>query len=313
MQWFNTVLSYTANIVGNLFVQLTFTVGLVILYGVFISLCNRLFYDACGDRAFWIVRLTGYIGTPIHELSHALMCLLFGHSVKKVSLFGDSPKSKTLGYVEHTYRRGNMYHQLGNFFIGVSPVLAGGIVILLLIRFATPSLYGNMWVSAEQMKAFLSFQMSVSDILSVFDSLFSILLAILSPRNFINWRWWLCMLLVFSVALHMEISRSDIRSGLKGLGVITVMLLITDVILGVLFHEQHALSSFTSYCFSAGVFLGSFMIIPAVFSALIGLASLFGILAREGAKSIRNDSGKEKFDPLSVHGHKKTEEVEEES
>ena len=242
-----------------------------------------------------------------------MLCLLFGHSVKKVSLFGDSPKSKTLGYVEHTYRRSNMYHQLGNFFIGVSPVLAGGLVILLLIRFATPSLYGNMWIATEQLKSALSPHTDVSAVLSALDGLLSILVAIFSPRNFINWRWWLCMILVFSVALHMEISRSDIRSGMKGLGVITVMLLITDVILGVLFREQYALSSFTTDCVSAGIFLGSFMIIPAVFSALIGFASLIGILVREGAKSIRNDGGRERFDPHSVHGHKKTEEAEEES
>ena len=45
-------------IVGSLFVQLVFTVGFVMLYGGFISLCNRCFYDACGRTAFGIVRLT---------------------------------------------------------------------------------------------------------------------------------------------------------------------------------------------------------------------------------------------------------------
>ena len=56
------------NIVCSLFVQLVFTVGFIMLYGGLISLCNRCFYDACGNTAFGIVRLTGYVGTPVFFL-----------------------------------------------------------------------------------------------------------------------------------------------------------------------------------------------------------------------------------------------------
>lgn len=275
------------DILGNLFVQLAFTVGFVMLYGGFISLCNRCFYDACGDTAFGIVRLTGYIGTPVHELSHALMCVLFGHTVKKISMFGDSRRSRTLGYVEHSYYRGNLYHQLGNFFIGISPILAGGLVILLLVRLLTPDVYFGMNAETAAIREAFSHGFDGTAVMSLLGSVGSMLGTLFSLDGFSDWRWWVCMILAFSVALHMEVSRSDIVSGLRGLGVISAMLLVADIILGLLFPE--ALAAVTSACVSAGIFIALLMLIPAVFSTVIGGISLVMILLRESAKSIRND------------------------
>lgn len=304
MPWWQEVLRACADILGSLFIQLVFTVGFFMLYGGFISLCNRYFYDACGERAFWLVRLTGYIGTPVHELSHALMCLLFGHSVQKICLFGDSRDSKTLGYVEHTYYKSNLYHQIGNFFIGISPILAGGAVILLLIRFLTPGLFWDMRNETVSIGAAFAEGALGEALLALFDGLFSIVVSLFSVKNLVDWRWWVCMLLVFPIALHMEVSRSDIRSGVKGLAVISALLFLTDVILGWLFPD--ALLAVTEACVSAGIFMALFMMIPAVFSALIGLVSWIRVLTREAGRSIRNDVA-----PVTncrtVHDHKKIE------
>jgi len=274
-------------IVGSLFVQLVFTVGFVMLYGGFISLCNRCFYDACGRTAFGIVRLTGYIGTPIHEFSHALMCLLFGHRIKKISLFGDSRRSRTLGYVEHTYYRKNLYHQIGNFFIGISPILAGGAVILLLVRILTPDIYFSMRAETDTIRTAFSLGVNEGTLWAVLRGIGAMFVSLFSLEGFMDWRWWVCMILVFSVAIHMEISRSDIVSGLRGLGFISVLLLVMDVILGLLFPT--ALSTVTAACVTAGVFIVLLMLIPAVFSFLIGGVSLLTIFLRESAQSIRND------------------------
>lgn len=274
-------------ILGHLFIQLAFTVGFLMLYGGFISLCNRCFYDACGDTAFGIVRITGYIGTPVHELSHALMCVLFGHTVKKISMFGDSRRSRTLGYVEHTYYRGNLYHQIGNFFIGISPVVAGGLVILLLVRVLTPDIYFGMRTETAHIGAAFAAGFDGGAVLSLLGGVGSMMGALFSLDNFLSWRWWLCMLIVFSIAIHMEVSRSDILSGIRGLSVISAMLLVADIILGLLFPK--ALAAVTSACVTAGIFIALLMLIPAVFSFIIGGISLIVIFVRTSAKSIRND------------------------
>lgn len=274
-------------IIGSLFVQLVFTVGFVMLYGGFISLCNRCFYDACGNTAFGIVRLTGYIGTPIHEFSHALMCLLFGHRVKKISLFGDSRRSRTLGYVEHTYYRKNIYHQIGNFFIGISPILAGGVVILLLVRVLTPDVYFSMSAETGNIRAAFSEGMNEGALWAVMRGIGAMFVSLFSLDSFMDWRWWICMVLVFSIAIHMEISRSDIVSGIRGLGVIAALLLVADIVLGLLFPAT--LSAVTAACVTAGVFIALLMLIPAMFSFIIGAVSLLTIFFRESAQSIRND------------------------
>ena len=274
-------------IIGSLFVQLVFTVGFIMLYGGFISLCNRCFYDACGNTAFGIVRLTGYIGTPIHEFSHALMCLLFGHRIKKISLFGDSRRSRTLGYVEHTYYRKNLYHQIGNFFIGISPILAGGAVILLLVRLLTPDVYFSMRAETGNIRAAFSVGMNEGALWAVMRGIGAMFVSLFSLDSFMDWRWWICMVLVFSIAIHMEISRSDIVSGFRGLGVIAALLVVADIILGLLFPAT--LSAVTAACVTAGVFIALLMLIPAMFSFIIGAVSLLTIFFRESAQSIRND------------------------
>lgn len=274
-------------IFGNLFVQLVFTVGFIMLYGGLISLCNRCFYDACGSTAFRIVRLTGYVGTPIHEYSHALMCVLFGHTVKKISLFGDSKRSKTLGYVEHTYYRKNLYQQIGNFFIGISPILAGGGVILLLVRLLVPDMFFSMKWEIAQMRSVLATGFGTDEVSVLLGGIPAMLGSFFSPENFLNWRWWICMVISFAIAIHMEVSRSDIRSGLRGLLVITCMLLVADVILGLLFPS--ALAAVTMACMTAGAFMAFVLLIPAVFSLLIGVASLVMIFLRTSAESIKND------------------------
>ena len=274
-------------IIGSLFVQLVFTVGFIMLYGGFISLCNRCFYDACGNTAFGIVRLTGYIGTPIHEFSHALMCLLFGHRIKKISLFGDSRRSRTLGSVEHTYYRKNLYHQIGNFFIGISPILAGGAVILLLVRLLTPDVYFSMRAETGNIRAAFSVGMNEGALWAVMRGIGAMFVSLFSLDSFMDWRWWICMILVFSIAIHMEISRSDIVSGFRGLGVIAALLVVADIILGLLFPAT--LSAVTAACVTAGVFIALLMLIPAMFSFIIGAVSLLTIFFRESAQSIRND------------------------
>lgn len=274
-------------ILGNLFVQLAFTVGFVMLYGCVISLCNRWFYDACGDSAFGVVRLTGYVGTPIHEYSHALMCLLFGHSVKKISVFGDSRRSKTLGYVEHTYYRKNLYQQMGNFFIGISPLLAGGGVILLLVRLLTPRTFFAMAEQTGLIRAAFDQGFSEDALNVLLEGIGAMPRLLFSLENLADWRFWLCMVLAFSVAIHMEVSRSDIVSGLRGLGVIAFMLLVADVILGLLFPS--ALAAVTVACVTAGAFIALTLLIPSFFSLTLGLASLITLFVKASAESFRND------------------------
>lgn len=270
---------------ANLFVQIVFTAGVVGLCGMFISFCNQCFYDCLGDTAFFIVKISGFLGTPVHELSHALMCLIFGHRITDMKIYNMKKRSKTLGYVEHSYNRRNLYHLIGNFFIGIAPIVVGGLAVTLFVRLLTPWMYNDMMreffdiTSAEGTGFFVEL---VKSIASVFVSFFRF-------GNFASWRWWVCIVLAFAISIHMEISRSDIKGGLKGLGVIAIILTCVDLVLAFLFPK--ALSAVTSAFVTSGIYLGMFLMIPALFAGIVLLISALVALVRALGESISNSRG----------------------
>ncbi|MEM6273841.1 MAG: hypothetical protein AAF735_01250 [Myxococcota bacterium] len=86
------------------------------------------------------VLFTGWLGVPIHELSHLLAARLFGHRVVAYRLFEPDPVTGTLGYVRHAYSRRNLWQLSGSFFVGVAPVVAGGLCLALLVWLALPGI-----------------------------------------------------------------------------------------------------------------------------------------------------------------------------
>ena len=267
---------------ANLFVQIIFTAGIVGLCGMFISFCNRLFYDCLGNTAFSIVRFSGIVGTPVHELSHALMCLLFGHRITKMQIYNFKKRSKTLGYVEHTYNKRNLYHQIGNFFIGIAPIVVGGLAVTLSVRLLTPTMYKTMTGEIGNILSSSGAEFFVR----LVDAIWKIFVSFFSISNLTNWRWWLCIALAFAISIPMEISRSDIKGGIRGLAVIAVLLLVTDIVLALLFPD--ALSAVTSAFFSAGLHLAMFLMIPSFFAGIAILASGAVYLFKALGKSIEN-------------------------
>ena len=77
--------------------------------------------DVLGRQIFVFVTAPGVV---VHELSHAAACIIFRHSIAEMCLF--SPRDDgTLGYVIHTYDPSCTYQRIGNFFIGVAPIIGG--------------------------------------------------------------------------------------------------------------------------------------------------------------------------------------------
>ena len=114
-------------------IQLLFTVGVVVLTGFTVAVTKRLLLKCCGSGAYCVEVVTGVIGTPIHETGHALMCLIFGHHINKMVLWQPRDPKGVLGYVSHSYNKKNLWHVLGNLFIGLGPIFSGLLVTLLMM------------------------------------------------------------------------------------------------------------------------------------------------------------------------------------
>ena len=64
------ILRYFLQLVG-------YTLGAIVMCGLAVWVCQTLFIRLLGGQGSRIVIATSVIGTPVHELGHALMCILF--------------------------------------------------------------------------------------------------------------------------------------------------------------------------------------------------------------------------------------------
>ena len=82
-------------------------------------------------------RITGMLGSPVHELSHVVACLLFGLRIRKMSLYSPNAITGQLGYVTFTYRPTSMRNAIGMAVQGIAPLISGGLIALILLDLAS--------------------------------------------------------------------------------------------------------------------------------------------------------------------------------
>lgn len=144
--------------------------------------------------------LFGLPGTVVHEGSHVIACVLFGHRIERVRWFDAQATDGALGSVEHSYDPSSAYQRVGTIAIGLSPLLVGAAVILL----AAHWLLGVPAVAVAE-------------------------LAQVTP-----WRWALFAYTVVSVGGSMHLSASDLRGTRRGVITLSAWLAIALLIVSLL-------------------------------------------------------------------------------
>ncbi len=267
-------------IITNFIYQIIFTLGVIVVFGLLIALCRKAFCKIAENMGTKVLLVTGIIGTPIHELSHALMCILFGHKIIDLKLYQPNSQDKTLGYVNHTYNPKNLYHQIGNFFIGIAPIICGSTVLLLLMRLLVPSVYSEVMQELKFISLLSTDLMDASTYLGYFDLFWEIISIIFDFTAAGSILWWIFIIISLMIASHMELSPADIKGGLKGFLFIAIILLITDIIL--YFVSFETLESVTTIMTSSALYIAGFLAIAVVFSGVLVLIAL----AIKGIKKI---------------------------
>lgn len=190
---------------------LIWLIGLPTVLGtiaVVISRRNKIMVVAMhGYRAQLIF---GWLGVVIHECSHLLLALIFGHHVDRVALLRvpdpDNPNDKSLGYVSHSWNDHNFYQRAGNPFIGIAPVIGCNIVMALATRYLATPVY-NQWQS---------------------------LFGFGSPAagNPAWWQWLLWLIIIINISIGgFDLSRADLQNASHGLLMTTVLLIVASGIL----------------------------------------------------------------------------------
>ncbi len=251
--------------------QIIATVGVIFLFGSLIALLRRSFCAISGRSGPVLLLITGIIGTPIHELSHALMCLLFGHKITEVKLYQPGSDDGTLGYVSHTYNKKNVYHQIGNFFIGTAPVVLGGGIIILLMLLLIPDSFESVMSEIEIYALSDISELTVSDF---FGFIWLSVTEIFSGDNFSSWHGWVFVILAILISTHMEMSGADIKSSLVGLLYIAILLFLVDGAFYLLAPEF--LAPISEFSISCGLILSAFLSVSLLFlAALLIIALIF--------------------------------------
>ncbi|TNC80267.1 MAG: hypothetical protein C9356_15175 [Oleiphilus sp.] len=107
----------------------------VLFIGAYILrwLCIRAQENIASAIGYRGLMYCSFPGVVLHELSHALMCVVFSHRITEVRFFDPNPQTRQLGYVNHAWNPNSIFHLSGNFFIGIAPFLMGAVVVFLLL------------------------------------------------------------------------------------------------------------------------------------------------------------------------------------
>ena len=250
--------------------QILLLFGPILLFGYLIALCNRRFYANFGNHSMIVCYVTGCIGTPIHELSHALFCLVFGHKIVEIKLFQIGAEDGTLGYVNHSYNRKNLYQRMGNFFIGIAPIVVISAVLFLIAWLLMPSMIAEMTACIRGFSTSAGVGTLLSKLFHAIEAFFTYA---------VTWQWWVFIGLGMFLALHMTLSGPDIKGALSGLAFVLLLFLLADIILGLV--SGAILDIFTQWILSASGYLICFLSVSflIVLIALL-LSFLFSALCR---------------------------------
>ncbi len=216
------LLEATKQIFFSTIIQIGIVFGLFFVLGFIHSIIYKLTIRYFSRVFGWTgIIVTGVIGTPIHELSHWLMAKLFRHQIHSVSLFSPDRDSGKLGHVEHSFDRRSSYQNMGNFFIGSSPIIfcSLALIILLYVFFPSPSTIITPLITIPH---------SLPEFLHAWRTSFG---NAWTQIDLGSWSIWIFFFLSLSIALHMAPSSYDQKTMWKGFFHISLLMLVINIIL----------------------------------------------------------------------------------
>lgn len=179
----------------------------LILVTVASRLQNDLVMRHLGRRLYMLLM---WPGVCVHELSHAVGCLLTRTRIVEINLFGPRQQGRllVLGYVSHEEAR----HGWQQVLIGVAPFFGGTSVLYALVWAAFPG-------AASQLGSTASLGLEPAQ----YWHWLSLFVAHLGEASF---GWWqaLATYLLFSVAAHLAPSSKDLEGAGLSIAVLVAVL-----------------------------------------------------------------------------------------
>ncbi|OKL36583.1 hypothetical protein [Domibacillus mangrovi] len=234
-------------IIFNTVSQLVALIGCIVIIGFMLDFLQKqsitYLYRTFNKKGYLV---TAWIGTPIHEFGHVIMCLLFRHRIKKVQWVPVRGDVHYLGFVEHSYNPRSLYQKIGNFFIGIGPFISGIVSLMILMYCFVPESYHLYTAYLENQVR--PEQISIDTVKSVLISSGVLFQSLFTIGNIVNPLFWLFIFLAISISTHIALSKEDIKGAATGISSVFILLLVVNL-LGAFFHfdSSSMVSTLTSY------------------------------------------------------------------
>lgn len=263
---------YVLEILIRTIIETLYLTGIIIVVGLLLGVLRnntiRNLQRSFGGTALII---TGGIGVPIHELSHAIAAILFGHKIVGIKLIQKPDENGIMGYVKHSYKQGNPYQQLGNFFIGIAPIFGGTLSIIAVMRLIIPQAYYSFTAILEESLAVTKLNEAI--FFKIFHSYLELVEAIFSEANFKSPYFYLFLFIAICISSHISLSIADIKGACKGLWVIFFLLLALNI-------ADLSNDILAVHLVKYNILLTGFLLVAVIFSAASFVISTIIVLMR---------------------------------
>ncbi|WP_159146355.1 hypothetical protein [Bacillus mycoides] len=259
-------------------IQLFSLIGVIIVIGFILgyleSLTRTYWSRAFGRKGFL---LTAWIGVPVHELGHAIMCLLFRHKIVATQFFPTDTSQGALGYVQHQYNQKSIYQRIGNFFIGIGPIISGITALILLMRYFVPASYYLFNTNLETTVTSTSINLDM--IQNMFLSTFFLLKSLFTMSNLLTPSFWLFLFIAICISAHIALSKPDIKGSIDGIIVMFIVLFLFNIIAGLFQYDSNQL---IGKMMKYNMYLIAFSSVALLFSCISTLVSFVFYKMRGG-------------------------------
>ena len=230
--YLSKIIGYLLNVLLASFNQLFMLFGPLLVLALLLNLSaistSRLSVRVWGRNLF--LYGFGWLGCSVHELSHAFFAIIFGHKITEVELFKPNSDGESLGHVSHSYNKKSIYQKIGNFFIGISPLLSGGIILFfcmaLLYRINITGL-SNFRLTTQ---AFTDLSILKQAGLNIWSSLIAFTSLVFTGYASVWWKSVLLVYILYSTGSSMTLSKSDVMSAASGFMWLIVMFVIFNLL-----------------------------------------------------------------------------------
>lgn len=244
-------------------IEMFYLVGFILLagiiLGIFEKLSNKNMQKSLGRRG---ILITAWLGTPIHEVGHALMCIIFRHRITKIKLLDVRSNNGVLGYVEHSYNPGSVYQRIGNLFIGLGPIFSG-------IGFMIISMYLLLPNSFDIVQGFLiqgasSGKLDENLVTSMIAASVLLFKSIFALSNISRISFWIYLIIVVCISSHIALSKEDMKGARDGFIVLFVLIFTASFVMRTL---GISTAGFTEMILKYNTHLIVFLTVACLFSA----------------------------------------------